>query len=66
MGGEQWDKWIRVRKMPATLGPTIFAQIIILLWPALVLTSVLGCVGHYYNLLSYAHFLSFVSASQSK
>lgn len=69
MGGEQPDKWIRVKKIAATLGPTIFAQIIFLLWLVLVLRPVLDCLGQYYNLLSHAHFLSliqlcFVSAYQ--
>lgn len=61
----------RVKKIAATLGFTIFAQIIFLLWPALVLRSVMDCSGHYYNLLSHEHFLpliqlSFVSASPNK
>lgn len=55
MGGEQWDKWIRLKKLAAALGLTIFAQIVFLLCPALVLRSVLDCLGHYYNLLSHAH-----------
>lgn len=60
-----------MKKIAAALGSTIFAQIIFLLWPALVLISVLDCLRQYYNLLSHAHFfslvqLSFVSAYQNQ